>query len=276
MKALFGSWFILSPFVRFQLKQQTASMGKHDDSTDSAKDIPNFIKTYNLTTTELAQPDVSQYNTFNEFFYRKLKDGARPIDSPGNSSVITSPADCRLTVFNSVHDAKEFWVKGKNFNLKNLLGNAPGADQFEGGSLGIFRLAPQDYHRFHAPIDGTVESITAIPGEYYTVNPMAVRENLDVLTDNKRVVTMVSTPVGKMAFVSVGALMVASINFTGANSVGAQLKKGDEMGYFAYGGSTLILVFQKGKIKWDQDLLDTSEKSLETLVRVGNHVAQGQ
>jgi len=262
MKALFGSWFILSPFVRFQLKQQTASRGKHDDSTESAKDISHFVKTYNLTTADLAEPDISKYSTFNEFFYRKLKDGARPVDSPTDTSVVVSPADCRVTTFASVSDATKFWVKGKNFNLQNLFGNSTTADMFNGGSLAIFRLAPQDYHRFHSPVDGTVESIAAIPGEYYTVNPMAVRENLDVLTDNKRVVTIVSTAsLGKMAYVSVGALLVASINFTGAASIGAQLKKGDEMGYFAFGGSTVIVVFQQGKVKWDQDLLDNSSRA---------------
>jgi len=277
MKALFGSWFILSPFVRFQLKQQTANMGKHDDSPKSAKDIAGFVKTYSLSLDELAEPDISKYKTFNEFFYRKLKDGARPIDSPDDSSVLTSSADCRLTTFESVSDATKFWIKGKNFNLKNLFKDDGLANDFDGGSLAIFRLAPQDYHRFHAPTDGKVESIKEIPGEYYTVNPMAIKENLDVLTDNKRVVTIISTSAfGKMALVSVGALMVASINFTGAKEVGNTLKKGDEVGYFAYGGSTVILVFQKDKVVWDQDLLDTSKQSLETLVRVGEHVGKAK
>jgi len=277
MKALFGSWFILSPFVRFQLKQQTASKGRYDDSPESAKDIADFVKTYKLSTSELAEPDISKYKTFNEFFYRKLKDGARPVDGSGDPSLLVSAADCRMTAFASVSDATRFWVKGKNFNLKNLLGSDKLAADFDGGSLAILRLAPQDYHRFHAPADGKVESITPIAGEYYTVNPLAVKENLDVLTDNKRVVTIISSPsFGKMAYVSVGALMVASINFTGAKDVGAELKRGDEVGYFAFGGSTVILVFQKDRVTWDQDLLDNSAKSLETLVRVGEHVGKAR
>jgi len=275
MKALFGSWFILSPFVRFQLKQQTANKGKVDDSPESVKEIPDFIKTYNIKLDELAEPDPSKYKTFNEFFYRKLKDGARTVDSKDDQSVLVSPADCRLTTFASVSDATKFWIKGKNFNLKNLLKDDGLANDFDGGSLAIFRLAPQDYHRFHAPSDCKVESIKEIPGEYYTVNPLAVKENLDVLTDNKRVVTIMSTPAfGKMAFVSVGALMVASINFTGAGKFGAEMKKGDDAGYFAFGGSTVILVFQKDKMKWDDDLLKTSNNSLETLVRMGEHVGK--
>jgi len=275
MKALFGSWFVTSPLIRMQLQIQTIKKGHHDNSPESTAEIPKFIKEYKINLEELADPNLSSYKTYNEFFYRKLKPEARKIDSVGDPSVVVSAADCRLVVFETVNAATSFWTKGKSFNLENLFKSKDLATTFEGGSLAIFRLAPQDYHRFHTPVDGTVASITEIPGDYYTVNPMAVKSNLDVFTENKRVVTVFdSEKYGKVAFVSVGALMVGSINFTGASKVGNVLKKGDEVGYFAFGGSTIITVFQKDKVKFDDDLVKNSKNSLESLVRMGEHVGK--
>jgi len=114
---------------------------------------------------------------FNEFFYRALKPGARPCSAPDNPKVIVSPADCRSVVFNKIDDATKIWVKGREFTIARLLGNAYPEDvkRYEKGALGIFRLAPQDYHRFHHPVDGLMGEPKLIKGEYYTVNPMAIR-----------------------------------------------------------------------------------------------------
>lgn len=114
---------------------------------------------------------------FNEFFYRKLKPDARPCTAPDNSNIVVSPADCRSVVFNKIEKAREIWVKGRDFTVQRLLGQAypDDAAKFEGGALGIFRLAPQDYHRFHVPVDGVLGEPKLIEGQYYTVNPMAIR-----------------------------------------------------------------------------------------------------
>ena len=116
---------------------------------------------------------------FNEFFYRKLKSEARPCTAPDNPAIAVSPADCRSVVFNEIDKATKVWIKGKDFNMKRLLGTAypDEAAKFEGGALGIFRLAPQDYHRFHVPVDGVIGEPKAIEGQYYTVNPMAIRSS---------------------------------------------------------------------------------------------------
>ena len=115
--------------------------------------------------------------SFNEFFYRELKPGARPCSAPDDPNVIVSPADCRCVTFNRIDDATRIWIKGREFTLGRLLGDAypEDAKRFEGGALGIFRLAPQDYHRFHIPVDGAMGEPKLIKGEYYTVNPMAIR-----------------------------------------------------------------------------------------------------
>jgi phosphatidylserine decarboxylase len=123
--------------------------------------------------------DIRTNFSFNEFFYRKLKPEARPCTAPDNPAIVVSPADCRSVVFNEIDKATKVWIKGKDFNMKRLLGAAypDEAAKFEGGALGIFRLAPQDYHRFHVPVDGVIGEPKAIEGQYYTVNPMAIRSS---------------------------------------------------------------------------------------------------
>ena len=134
------------------------------------------------------------------------------------------------------------------------------------------RLAPQDYHRFHSPVDGVVGKYVPVANGYLTVNPMAIREkDVDVFTENKRMVTVIQSPeFDKVGYIIVGAMLVGSIHITSPR--GSKVKRLDEVGYFAFGGSTIIVLFRKGAIVLDQDLVDTSRKQVETLVRVGNSI----
>ena len=140
-----------------------------------------------------------------------------------------------------------------------------------GASLAAFRLAPQDYHRFHSPISGEiVHGPVDIPGTYYTVNPQAVTQvDFDVFTANKRQVLYIKEDATQkvVAFVAVGALLVGAIGWS--KRVGERVERAEELGWFAYGGSTVILVFPHGMVKFDDDLVENSEKALETLVKVG-------
>lgn len=112
----------------------------------SAREILPFIKFHKLDMSEVLEP-IENFKTFNQFFYRKLKPGARPCEHPDNPRVIVSPADCRMMAFDTIDDATRLWIKGLEFSVDKLLGNEEKAKAFYGGSLGIFRLAPQDYHR---------------------------------------------------------------------------------------------------------------------------------
>lgn len=209
-------------------------------------------------------------NSFNEFFYRALKPDARPVSSPENPKIIVSPADCRSVVFNQVSDATNIWIKGREFTIKRLLGDAYPEDveRFSNGGLGIFRLAPQDYHRFHMPVDGIMGEPKLIKGEYYTVNPMAIRSALDVYGENVRILVPIDSPVfGRVMVICVGAMMVGSTVITA--KAGSEVKRGDELGYFKFGGSTLVVLFESNKMNWDDDLVSNSKSALETLVRVG-------
>lgn len=148
-----------------------------------------------------------EFKTFNEFFYRKLKPEARPCSAPRTPDIIVSPADCRSVVFNQLEDAQRIWVKGREFSIERLLGDAypQDAERYKNGALGIFRLAPQDYHRFHIPVDGVLGEPKTIAGEYYTVNPMAIRSALDVYGENVRVCVPIDSKChGRVMVVCIG------------------------------------------------------------------------
>ncbi|XP_021900034.1 phosphatidylserine decarboxylase proenzyme 3-like, partial [Carica papaya] len=158
---------------------------------------------------------------------------------------------------------------GRKFSILGLLGEETCYNAFIDGTVVIFRLAPQDYHRFHVPVSGIIERFVNIPGCLYTVNPIAVNSKYcNVFTENKRIATIISTrEFGKVAFVAIGATMVGSITFL--RNEGDHVRKGDEFGYFSFGGSTVICIFEKDAIQIDEDLLANSARSLETLVCVG-------
>ena len=208
-----------------------------------------------------------EFKTFNEFFYRKLKADARPCSAPDDPHIIVSPADCRSVVFNRMEDAQRIWVKGREFSMERLLGAAypQDAKRYKNGALGIMRLAPQDYHRFHIPVDGIMGEPKSIDGEYYTVNPMAIRSALDVYGENIRVIVPIDSAVhGRVIVVCVGAMMVGSTVIT--RKAGDKVKRAEELGYFKFGGSTLLLLFEPGVVKFDDDLVANSNGALETLV----------
>ena len=192
---------------------------------------------------------------------------------PGNDARLVSCADCRMMAFETVNVATSIWIKGREFSVKRLLGPnyANVAGKFDGGALSISRLAPQDYHRFHSPVKGKVGKMTMIDGEYYTVNPQAIRTSLDVYGENVRKIVPIETEdFGLVMTVWVGAMMVGSI-LTSVEE-GQTVERGEELGYFAFGGSTIVCLFEKGSVQWDQDLLDNGKASIETLVRMGSGI----
>jgi phosphatidylserine decarboxylase len=255
-----------SNLVRKLLRSLSFKQGRKYDDPASAQSIPGFINFHQLDMSEVLRP-TEDFKTFNEFFYRKLKPNARPCSAPDNPHIIVSPADCRSVVFNRMEDAQRIWVKGREFSIERLLGEAYPADakRYKNGALGIMRLAPQDYHRFHIPVDGVMGEPKLIDGEYYTVNPMAIRSTLDVYGENIRVVVPIdSVAHGRVIVVCVGAMMVGSTVIT--RKAGEQVKRAEELGYFKFGGSTLLLLFEPGVMKFDEDLIANSSEALETLV----------
>ncbi|KAI9655082.1 MAG: hypothetical protein M1821_005565 [Bathelium mastoideum] len=264
------------------LERQSRKMGAEYDKPESTAHIPPFIQSFQLQPglAELKQPDPSKYPTFNAFFARELKESARPVEQANDPKVVSSPADCRLSAFETVDQATKYWIKGYGFTLAKLLGSAELAQQFDGGSMVIARLAPQDYHRWHAPVAGKVASIQEIPGAYYTVNPQAINEpgTLDVFCENRRsVMTVQRSGTGSpVAIVAVGAMLVGSIKYNPGIDVGAEFQRGQCLGAFYYGGSTVIIVYPRGEVTLDKDLVKNStEQGCETLMKVGWRTGAG-
>ncbi|KAJ8119341.1 hypothetical protein ONZ43_g3689 [Nemania bipapillata] len=258
--------------IRKLLKGLSIKQGKKYDDPASKSQIEPFIAFHQLDMSEVLLP-AEEFKSFNEFFYRALKPGARPCSAPDNPHIIVSPADCRSVVFNSIDSATKIWVKGREFSIKRLLGDAypEDASRYENGSLGIFRLAPQDYHRFHIPVDGILAKPKLIEGEYYTVNPMAIRSALDVYGENVRVICPIdSEQHGRVMVICVGAMMVGSTVIT--RQEGEQVRRAEELGYFKFGGSTIVVLFEPGRMVYDDDLVDNSNGALETLIRAGMSV----
>lgn len=266
--------------IRSLLRKLSIKQGVKFDSPQLTRDIASFIRFHKLDLSECQIKDPSKFATFNDFFYRKLEPGARPVEAPKEDGIAVSPADCRCTAFATVNSATELWIKGRNFTLAKLFnGNFNDLEKTslynpEECCVGIFRLAPQDYHRFHSPVKGTIGPMKYIEGEYYTVNPMAIRSDLDVYGENVRVIVPIYTEnFGTVIMVAVGAMMVGSTIIT--VNEGQEVNRGDEVGYFKFGGSTVLLLFDKSRFQFDSDLLDNSKECVETLIRVGQSIGHG-
>jgi phosphatidylserine decarboxylase len=234
----------------------------------SAHRVLPFIVDYDLDVDEFAKKPYS-FKSFNEFFYRALKPGARRIAAGDNVAVL--PADGRHLAFQNVDGAEGFYAKGQRFDLKVFLGSEELGREFAGGSLLISRLCPVDYHRFHFPVAGTPGKPRLVNGFLYSVSPIALRRNLAYLWENKRVITFVESPVfGRVAVCEIGATMVGSIVQT--HVPGRAVAKGEEKGLFKFGGSCVVTIFRPGKIKFDVDLLKHSAEGLEVYARMGDRL----
>jgi len=238
------------------------------DRPDTKAKIAPFIQQYELDASEFAR-DVEDFANFNEFFFRKLKPEARPID-PNTSSVVF-PADGRHLCIPDLSRSNGLFVKGEMFNLETLLGDKRLAETYARGSLLLSRLCPVDYHRFHFPAGGVPTAIRLINGPLYSVNPIALCQNIHILATNKRVLAELQTELfGKVLLIEIGATCVGSILQT--YSPEAVVAKGDEKGYFRFGGSSTITIFEPGRIEFDRDLVENSGQHRELYARVGDHM----
>lgn len=231
----------------------------------SKKHIDHFIKEYNINTDEI-EKNIKDFSSFNDFFIRKLKPDFRPIATGENISVL--PADARYMVFQDINISDGFYVKGKIFDLKSFLQDENLARRYSSGSMVIARLSPTDYHRFHFPFDCFASAPKLINGYLYSVNPIAIRKNIDIFSQNKRMITrLYSEKFKEVLFIEIGATNVGSIHQTFQEET--FYKKGDEKGYFSFGGSTIILLFEKNTIRFADDILKNSTNKIETKANFG-------
>lgn len=228
--------------------------------------IGPFIETYGLDPDEFAKRP-EQFDSFNDFFSRKLKPTVRPIDARDDVAVF--PADGRHLCVPDLSRSEGFFVKGESLDLPRLLDDDRLTDQFGDGALLMSRLCPVDYHRFHFPVAGVPGVTRLINGPLFSVNPIALRRNLSYLTQNKRTITEVQTEsLGTVLAIEVGATCVGTIRQTFAPET--SVKKGDEKGYFRFGGSCTITVFERGRITFADDLVHHSAEHRELYAKMGD------
>ena len=248
-------------------KMLTRLGGWYMSSRFSKKKIDKFVLQYQIDLSNYKITDSKAYLNFNDFFFRKIQPEKRPI---GNG--VVSPADGKVLAFQSIADASSFFVKGSEFTIESFLKNKELANKYAEGSMLIARLAPTDYHRFHFPASGHISESKDIKGRYFSVSPMALKKSLEIFCQNYRTYSTLETKeYGDILISEVGATMVGSIIQTYEDN--SQVEKGKEKGYFAFGGSTLVLFFEKGRVELAADILDNTRKGYETSVFVGENIA---
>ena len=248
--------------VLFGSKFVSALMGRRYDSPRSRKDIAKLASIPGCNAAEAEKP-IAEYDSFNAFFTRRLQPGARPIGDG-----VVSPADGRLMLYLAADADRPFPLKGATRSLRTIFdGDAP-AGRYD---ITVVRLAPVDYHRFHFPCDcRTPEPVRVLPGKYHSVNPIALLRYPDVYADNERQIVACDADFGRFWLVDVGAFGVGTIVQTYSGETHA---KGDEKGYFKFGGSTVILVARAGALTFDADLVRNSAAGFETRVRCSERIA---
>ena len=268
LKFLYGSTFgKLAVLPIAKQKAITKRYGKMMSTKKSVERIPAFVDSLNIDMSE-SKKSVNEFQSFNDFFYRELKAGARKIGEG-----LVSAGDGRVLAFEKVSEVNSFYVKGKEFTLKAFLNDDALLKKHENSSMIIVRLAPNDYHRYHFPFKGIASESKKIKGSYYSVSPIALQNNFTkVFCNNKKeICTLTTDGHGEILVIPVGATMVGSLNTTfEANTL---VEKGQEMGYFAFGGSTVVLIFDSKHFKIDADLLLNTKNNIETYLHMGDQLA---
>ena len=242
--------------------------------------IRRFVARYRVDMSEAADPDIASYATFNDFFTRALRPGARPIAS----SDVVCPVDGAVSQLGAIEHDRIFQAKGHRYSTAALLGGDPAlASAFQDGSFATIYLSPRDYHRIHMPCDGRLLQMVHIPGALFSVNPTTARGVPGLFARNERVVCQFETPLGPMALVLVGATIVGSMATVWHGQVNPPrtgrllrwdyadqhivLRKGQEMGRFML-GSTVVLLFQRGAVRFEPGW------EAQRFVRLGEAMAQ--
>ena len=255
----FGLWGMV------QRKWFSKWYGSKMDSPKSKEKVLPFIQKYGLRPEEFLE-DPIRFKTFNEFFYRKLCPDARPVDYDNKSIVF--PADGRHLILPDLARVTQIYAKGQAFDLRGLLGCSGLAERFQNGAMLISRLCPVDYHRFHFPISGQLSNSKLINGSLFSVSPIALRQKISIFWENKRYFSTIDSPdIGKVAQVLIGATCVGSVHITSKED--SFVNKGEEYGYFSFGGSCVITLYPENSINFRKDLLEQSAKGYESYFKFG-------
>ncbi len=239
--------------------------GRYMNSRLSCRRIAPFVASAGI---DMSQYQPADYRSYNDFFTRKIREGARPIDS--YPACLIAPCDGKLSVYPITQDAR-FFIKGSVYALDKLLQNRELAAAYCGGTCLIFRLAVDDYHRYCYLDDGEKGENVIIPGVLHTVQPVALGR-YNFYHRNAREYTVLHTAhFSDVVQIEVGALMVGKIrNHHGPHA----FRRGEEKGMFEFGGSTIVLLLKKGAALIEGEILNNTEARLETIVKMGEPIGR--
>jgi phosphatidylserine decarboxylase len=276
LKFIYGnslvSYLVGSPLLHLIVKNSlfSAWYGFCQKCACSRKKIIPFIKKFHIDTSEFLD-SVESYESFNDFFIRKLKLSVRPIVAGDDVAII--PADARYYFHQDVSISAGFIVKGEKFDLSSLVQDKDLAKRYENGAMVMARLCPTDYHRYHFPCTCIPGETRLINGWLYSVNPIALKRDIDIFTKNKRVLCEMDTEsFGKVLFIEIGATNVGSIHQT--YEPGELTFKGAEKGYFSFGASSLIILFEPDRIVFDKDLVAATLSGFEIRCLMGQSMGK--
>lgn len=242
-------------------------MGKGMDWAGSRKNIRSFARKYGIDLDEVALP-IDRYKNLNAFFARALKPGARPFAT--DPQVFCSPADGKVLAYPKLCERTRLPVKGAHVDIARLMASQTSATPYRNGAALAIRLAPADYHRFHFPVDGIATASTEISGRYYLVNPILLAAKPDLFAHNKRAITHLETArFGRVMIMEIAGWAVGRIVQTYR---AGRVARGAEKGYFQFGGSTLVLLFEPGRIVFDEDLIRDTRAGIEVQVLAGSQI----
>ena len=250
---IFGR-MLLKPLIQPQVSKLA---GRYLSSAHSKWLISKFIERNEINMDIYEECD---YSSFNDFFTRKIKPDCRPV--PEDLDVLISPCDCLATVY-PIQENTTFSIKNTEYTLRSLLLSPRLAKRFRGGYAYVLRLTVEDYHRYLYSVSGKQSKNYHIDGTFHTVNPIA-NDYLPIYKENTREYTVIrSKEFGDVLQMEVGALLVGKISNHKQSTV---VTRGEEKGFFEYGGSTIVVLTQKGRVTPRSDLLTNSKNGYETKV----------
>lgn len=243
--------------------------------------IKLFMRTYKINLSDALKTNINDYSSFHDFFIRELKPDARPIADDIN--IMVSPVDGCISQFGKIKNDRLFQAKNFDFTLQELLGKESiETNHFKNGNFITLYLAPGDYHRVHMPMSGTLKKMIYIPGRLFSVNKTTTSSVPRLFARNERVVCFFETQRGPIAVILVGALIVGSIYTSWAGQITPQdskrvevtsydtgihdLKRGDELGYFAMGSTVIVLSNAENKIEWDKYVM------VDNVIKMGQNL----
>ncbi|MBA2405856.1 MAG: phosphatidylserine decarboxylase [Bdellovibrionales bacterium] len=285
IEKVYGDWFINFLYrsvagkkvgSAFTNKLFSKAYGAFQDLPSSHRKVKPFIEKFHIPIHDYepgSRPSLDSsdsYRSFNEFFIRKFKLGKRSfVSEPDRMAAF---AEARYVGFDSIDEKSVYPVKGHYLLAKDLVGNDQISKIFEGGPLLIARLCPVDYHRYHYPDNGKVLEHYPISGAFDSVNPLALQYKNQIFIQNERYVSILQTEnFGRLAFIEVGAICVGKIVQT--HRWNKPFMRGEEKGYFLFGGSTVIVLGEKGAWKPSGDISMNTKNGIETYLHLGQEVA---